>query len=858
MKISSWILKNDEREININVKTPETVFEALINHDMIEDPFYGLNEQKVEWVYKSNWIYESIFDVPQDLFSNPKIILRFHGLDTIADIYLNGTLLSSVNNMFRTYEYEVKSHLKKESNILKIQFYSPSQRAQELIDHYGVKLTTGEVGRALPGAPYLRKAQYSFGWDWGPILPDIGIWKPVELIGISDLVINSFYIKQEFEYKTEDIIPTITRTTLTVNVKIDDRFKKLNEHNYELAVQLVDSRGTSVFKEQKLERLNEKMIFEIDNPDLWWTHDLGSPNLYELTIQLIKTDIIDTVKQKIGIRDIKLIKEEDEWGETFYFTLNGLPLFARGANWIPVDSFIPRGKKMGLYRQSLEYAKEANMNMIRVWGGGIYEDDIFYELCDHLGLLVWQDFAFACAIYPHSEQFLENVKNECIDNIKRLRNHPSLALWCGNNEIEYLWNWLKVSTGISEENMENKYKRGYVKLFEQLIPHHLEIMDPQRPYWSSSPSNGFCGMNLGTIHSNSPDSGDSHYWSVWHGGKPFKAYRKFNSRFMSEFGFESFPALKTISSFCPQEQFDINSPIMENHQKNDAGNDLIMRYMKRRYTIPEDFGKQLILSQITQAEAIEYGVKHWRSNRTNFHCMGSLYWQLNDCWPVASWSSIDYFGRWKALHYFAKRFYAPVIAYVNRKKNKIMLGAVNDLQNKKSLIFKWELFNSNGKSLVKGSEKSIVNPFESKIIGIINTSKIIPLDASIENSVLFYFVVEQNTNNLIYRGFKLFTNPNEFNLTDPGFQIKIEFIESDLNASRNLRMHIKSDKISLYTHIISYLVDFVASDNYFSLKSGEEREILIDIKNVLEEEKKITKKEIINSFEVNSLFDFIY
>lgn len=859
--LDNWTLINKQKGIQLSITSPETVFEALIKNDIIEDPFYGLNEQKVQWVYERTWIYETEFVLSEDFYSNPQILLRFYGLDTVADIELNDHLISSVKNMFRTYDFNVRPYLKRKSNRLRISFHSPSKRAENLIKQYGVNLNTGEESRALPGIPYLRKAQYSFGWDWGPILPDIGIWKKVELIPVSDIIIDSYYIVQNFKYNTnseEKLSRQLNNVLLKVNVEIKDEFDNISNQNYKLGLELIEPNGNEISKERLIKKNNLNITFELNNPHLWWTHDLGKSNLYTLKIKLWRNDqIIDEKSQKVGIRELKLIKKSDKWGESFYFELNGIPIFAKGANWIPFDSFLPRGKKEGLYEQLLKDAKQANMNMLRVWGGGIYEDDRFYELCDSLGILVWQDFPFACAIYPTHEDFYSNVRDEFEDNIKRIRNHPSLALWCGNNEIEYLWNWLKVSAGIKDENMEKNYKKGYVKLFEQIIPHLLKELDPNRPYWPSSPSNGFCNMNLGKINSNSPNSGDSHYWSVWHGGKSFKEYHKFNSRFMSEFGFESFPSIKTISKFCPESQFNINSPIMENHQKNDAGNDLIKRYMKRRYKIPNDFQKQIILSQINQAEAIEYGVRHWRANRNNLRCMGSLYWQLNDCWPVASWSSIDYYGRWKALHYFAKRFYAPIIAYVNLNKHQISIGVVNDSTSLEKLNLNWSLMNSDGIILHKRNIVSEISGLETKILENITISRKSTLFDNINNTILFYTLSRASTDKLIDRGFKLFGKPKHFKLKDPDLEYNIKLIKNGSENLNKMKVRIKSKNICIYTFILSDLVDFIALDNYFSLKPGEEKEILIDIVEILEKNKKISEKEIKNSFKIFSLYNLL-
>lgn len=639
-----WNLKNEASSINIPALVPGSVYEALFENNVIVDPFYGMHEHEMSWVYESDWQYETTFDVLDDILKHEKIILRFNGIDTISEIELNDKYIGTTNNMFRSYEFDVKNYIKNSGNKIKVIIHSPTQRAREEIEKYGHRLK--EVPDAIPGVPFLRKAQYSFGWDWGPKLPDMGIWQPIELIGYDKIRIDSVYIIQNFTYNKdplkianpkdiEDINVELVNLQIQIELDTSIFLKDPNQgvntevNGYFANVILISPDGEEISQEVEIKNKSVSLEINIKNPQLWWIYELGNSHLYGIQVFIKKNNvIIDSQTHKIGIREIRLVRNEDRWGETFYFSLNGVPIFAKGANWIPVDSFIPRGKRLGLYSANLKSAKMANMNMIRVWGGGIYEDDLFYDLCDELGLLVWQDFPFACALYPYTSEFLDNFKEEAIQNIKRLRNHASLAFWCGNNENEWLMELYLSNIFKSDSNKQRQYKKDYIELFEKLLLELINEYDPQHNYWPSSPSNGgiFREGGRDLLKPNSPDRGDSHYWMVWHAGKRFSAYRKFNSRFMSEFGFESFPSMKTISSFCPSDQFDLFSPIMENHQKNAAGNKKILKYMKKRFIIPKKFENQIILSQITQAEAIEYGVEHWRRNRNEFHCMGSLYW----------------------------------------------------------------------------------------------------------------------------------------------------------------------------------------------------------------------------------------
>ena len=863
--VENWTLLHEERDLNLPTKVPGSVFETLIDNEVIEDPFYGLREHEVSWVYESDWIYETEFDLEPDFLEHKVILLRFNGLDTISEVILNGDNLGSTNNMFVKYDFRVKSKLRSKGNRLTVKFKSPTIKAREEKEKCGINLNTGYA--AIPGVPYLRKAQYSFGWDWGPKLPDIGIWKPVELIGYDSIKIDSIYITQKLYYnknlnessELKDITDLgVMSADLTIEINLESDLSTSKLKNYSLKVDLKAPDGKLFTHEKSINILAPKVEFTIEYPYLWWTHDLGTPYLYDLSVIISKNGMIDSLKQKVGIREIRLIQNADEWGESFYFMLNGVPIFAKGANWIPVDSFIPRGKKRGLYQSNLVNAKEANMNMIRVWGGGIYEDDLFYDTCDELGILIWQDFPFACAVYPHDEEFIENFKVEATQNMKRLRNHPSLALWCGNNEIEWLWKWELHNAGITQDNKINEFKSGYLTVIEKILPELIITYDPNHPYWPSSPSNGFVGDSLGTQNSNSPDIGDSHFWDVWHRNKPFRAYRKFNSRFMSEFGYESFPSIKTIEEICPTDQFDFFSPIMENHQKNSAGNKKILDYMKKRFEIPLEFENQVILSQITQAEAIQYGVEHWRRNRNDFHCMGALYWQLNDCWPVTSWSSLDYHGRWKALHYFAKRFYQNVFASIKEDKNSVEFWVTNDLKEKKSVIFEWKMFNSESNKIHDDVYEVDIPPLSSKMVGTLDVNKINEVIENLHDHIIFYQLKTDDEKKLIIdQGMKLFDAPKKFNLQDPSIKWDIKIIKDEDLTELNVEIKVSNEFIALFVFLDSEEYDFVASDNFFSMGPNEARIIKLT-KFKKRDGSSLSIQEIKKEeFNIRSLFDLI-
>ena len=490
--------------------------------------------------------------------------------------------------------------------------------------------------------------------------------------------------------------------------------------------------------------------------------------------------------------------------------------------------------------------------MVRIWGGGIYEADLFYDICDELGILVWQDFPFACAVYPYHDEFVKNVKEEAIQNIKRIRHHPSLALWCGNNEIEQLFIGLMALSKIITPKKISKYKKSYKYMFEVLFPELIKQYDPKNAYWPSSPSNGMEESKGGIFNSNSPDKGDSHYWKVWHMGAPFSSYRKFDSRFMSEYGFESFPSMKTIAAICPPEQYDFYSPIMENHQKNRSGNKKIMKYMKRRFSIPEKFEQQVVLSQITHGEAMEYGVEHWRRNRNNYHCMGSLYWQLNDCWQVASWASLDYYCRWKALHYYAKRFYNPIFPSVKESKKIVEFWLTNALRTSINGMFEWKILNSDGKMIMNGNKNTTILPCSSKKIDLADVSSINKDKGMMKKNIIFYSFTKDS---MSYRGFRLFDAPKYFPLKNPDISHSIETVDRTNMEKTSYKLTIKAKQIALYVHVESNAVDFVASDNYFALEPGESRVISLRIENYPKSGENISEQELIKSFQVKSLFD---
>ena len=603
---------------------PGSVYHDLLTAKLIPDPFYRDNENEALKLMAHDFIYARSFDVPAGLLARDAVLLRCEGLDTLATVEINGAVAGRADNMHRTWEFDVKPLLRAGANDIRVTLASPTKYIRESLAESVVDGSSD----AMAGFPNLRKAHCMFGWDWGPRLPDAGIWRDIGLIGIDGARIRDVYVTQRHE---------AGRVTLEIATHVDAVIP--GEVDATVTVTAPDGRAFTAAGTQ--------CAVVIDDPQLWWPSGYGDQPLYTVEVVLSRDGrALDDWTRRVGLRTMTVRREKDQWGESFCHCVNGVDVFAMGADYIPEDNLLPRVNPART-RRLLEDAKLANMNAIRVWGGGYYPDDYFYDICDELGLLVWQDCMFACAVYNLTEAFEENVKAEIVDNVRRLRHHPSLALWSGNNEMEEF-----VAVGQWVDN--KRQVADYIKLYEYIIPRILKEEDPQAPYWPSSPSSG------GSFDDPQDENrGDCHYWMVWHGLLPFTAYREHLFRYASEFGFQAFPCMATIESFTLPEDRNVFSYVMEKHQRNASANGKIAAYLSQTYLYPNSFDAFVYASQLLQAQAMQYGVEHWRRHRGR--CMGALVWQLNDCWPVVSWASIDYFGRWKALHYYEKRFFAPVL-----------------------------------------------------------------------------------------------------------------------------------------------------------------------------------------------------
>ncbi|CAG0927393.1 hypothetical protein PLCT1_00360, partial [Planctomycetaceae bacterium] len=536
------------------------------------------------------------------------------------------------------------------------------------------------VSQAIPGGPYLRKAPCHFGWDWGPQLPPIGIWKDIRLEAHSTARLDNVHVRQMHHDGSVTVETQITIERWTAASVIAE-------------VRITAPDGSSHLERAAFATDTASISITIDQPQLWWPNGYGDQPLYQVEVTLLKNnDVLDRRSYSIGLRTIELRQAEDQWGRSFVFVINGLSIFAKGSNWIPADSFPTRISDDHL-EGSIRSATDTHHNMLRVWGGGFYEEERFYDLCDRYGLLVWQEFIFSCSIYPLDDpEFLDNVHHEVVENVRRLRHRASLALWCGNNEMEWGWSdW-----GWNRPDLQDM-KAAYDRFFHHTLRDWCLGEDPDHAYWPSSPSSDIPFENP-----NGQIQGDAHYWDVWHGRKPFTAYRDQYPRFMSEFGFQALPPLATIRTYAAEADWNMTSYIMEQHQKNASGNSLMVGQMLDTFRLPKDFSSLVYLSMVLQAEGIRYGVEHWR--RHTDRVAGTLYWQLNDCWPVASWSSLDYFGRWKALHYAARRFYAPLMMSIEDKPPVHGIYLSSDLRDGWEGTLRWSLETLNGDVLISGEE----------------------------------------------------------------------------------------------------------------------------------------------------------
>lgn len=787
----NWTMRCVEDSQWQEARVPGTVYTDLLRNGNMEDPYWKDNEDAICSLMEKDYEYQCTFqgEETEDL-SNA--FLRFEGLDTVADIYLNNVHVGNAESMHRTWEYPVKEVLSPGENTLKVVFHSPLKFIAQAYKKYG------NIGNddTYEGFMHLRKAHYMFGWDWGAHLPDAGIFRPVFLCSVSHGRIDSVYIRQCHE-----------ENKCTLKFEGDCIRETPGEYQWRVLVTAPDGQKY----ETALSAEGEGQLV-IEDPELWWPNGLGDQPLYQVEAQLLyEGNVEDTWKKRIGLRTMTMQRKKDQYGESFAHEVNGKAFFAMGADYIPEEHLLGRRSEEKT-RKLLEDCKLANFNVIRVWGGGFYPDDWFFDICDELGLVVWQDFMFACSVYELTPEFEANIRKEFADNIKRLRHHASLGLWCGNNEMEMFVDERCWVTKASEV-------RDYLFMYERIIPEVLGEYDPETFYWPASPSSGGSFDNP-----NDPDRGDVHYWKVWHGNRPFSEYRKHFFRYASEFGFQALPSKKTIETFTDDpDDWNLFSYIMEKHQRNYGANGKIMNYMQQTYRYPGDFDTVIYASQLLQADAIRYGVEHFRRNRGR--CMGAVYWQLNDCWPVISWSSIDYTGRWKALHYYAKRFFAPVMiscqeeswltqeANMNRQhfqfEKSIHLNVTNETLGDKEILVKWYVRNA-AAEILREEQAMIQVPAQESVW--------LPKEELPEIDVFTQYVSFEAWENgkCISEGTVIFSYPKYFRYENPELSCKVE----------GNQITVSSPVYAKSVEILNEQEDLVLSDNYFDL-NGDSRTVEI-------------------------------
>ncbi|MBE5811663.1 MAG: glycoside hydrolase family 2 protein [Clostridiales bacterium] len=807
LSAASWRMHELGSDTWHDAHVPGSVYADLMADGTMPDPFYRDNEFAFFELMKKDWEYVCTFRMSAKDMAHDRIELICEGLDTLADVYLNGVKIEHADNMHMTWTILLKAsncpHLREGENELRIIFRSPINYCAE--KH--AQAPGWESSDATPGFRHLRKAHCMFGWDWGPRLPDAGIWRPIYLQLWDEACISEVDIRQDHHGDgtvTVDVVPQIVRTHRDISP--------------EWQVILTAPDGT-VLTSPLHHWSGEECGLHIHAPQLWWPHGYGDQPLYTVEVRCVVDGVVvDTWVRRIGLRTLSVSREKDQWGEEFCHIVNGKKIFAMGADYIPEDNILARVTPERT-RRLLEDAVLANMNTVRIWGGGYYPDDFFYDICDELGLLVWQDLMYACAFYDLTEDFEESIRVETRQNVQRLHHHASLALICGNNEMEMFMgyandNLVRGGDGFAPKN--RRHVTDYVKMFEYLLPRIVKQHAPDTFWWPASPSSGGDFDNA-----NDYNRGDVHYWDVWHGEKPFTEYRKFFFRYASEFGFQSFPCLKTVESFTEPGDRNVFSRIMERHQRNGAANGKIMAYLAQTYKYPNSFDDLLYASQLLQAEAIRYGVEHWRRNRGR--CMGAIIWQLNDCWPVASWASIDYFGRWKAMHYAAKRFFAPIMISAeeegelsqNPKINEyrttpiersVRLNVANESMQDVTGVVHWALRTADSAVIREGSAEVTIPALSAQWL-----DKLVFDDATLTGHYVSYdFTVDGE---VISDGTAIFCAPKHFDFFDPQLTAEAVGDEIIVRASAFARqVWIESDD-----------PDMLLSDNAFDMSAGLKR-----------------------------------
>lgn len=796
----TWQLSAGHRSLeSVDMQIPGTVLSGLLAAGKIKDPFYRTNEDATRALFWKDYVFTRTFDVDEELLAQQHIVLVCEGLDTLAEISINGTFLAKTDNMHRTWKFQAKKLLHPGKNEIQIVFRSVLRFIEDYPYEAHKKINYIPCG-SMKGNQLLRKAHSMFGWDWGPQTIDAGIFRDIYLQGYSHARIEDIRIHQQH---TKNVS---VQTSITLSESVPGQ---------KLCVELSED-GADKPLQTKLCKTNADGVaavdFVIENPKLWWPNDYGDQPLYIVRTTLLDEDgtSLESITRRIGLRTLTISQEKDEWGNEFAFCVNGVKIFTRGGNYIPDDCLYTRitEKKLDYI---LESCRRAHFNCVRVWGGGYYPSDAFYDLCDEKGLIVWQDLMYACNVYDVTDAFAENCRQETYDNVRRLRHHASLGLWCGNNEIESAWDhW-------GDFQKETPYLRAdYIRLFEEVLPKAVQEADGETFYWHSSPSSGGCFDN--------PDDanrGDTHYWDVWHGQKPFIDYRKYFFRFCSEFGFQSFPCAKTVNSFTLEDDRNIFSRVMESHQKNDAANGKMLYYLSENLRYPKDLTHLLYASQVLQGMAIKYGVDHWRRNRGR--CMGTLYWQINDDWPAPSWSSIDYFGRWKALHYMAQKFYAPHAVSMTLEDHRC------------HVYFSNESFETTEYSLtlsIRDLSGNVLETYETKgnspAFSAIETAVVDICSWEDQKDDVFLEAVIHTKDQKVLKDVETLVPYKYLNLKNPVISTEAE------ETNDAFILHISSDCFAPFVALDFDDADVIFSDNFFHLTDKTVQDIIVKKEDILQ------------------------
>ena len=796
----TWQLSAGHRSLeSVDMQIPGTVLSGLLAAGKIKDPFYRTNEDATRALFWKDYVFTRTFDVDEELLAQQHIVLVCEGLDTLAEISINGTFLAKTDNMHRTWKFQAKKLLHPGKNEIQIVFRSVLRFIEDYPYEAHKKINYIPCG-SMKGNQLLRKAHSMFGWDWGPQTIDAGIFRDIYLQGYSHARIEDIRIHQQHAKNVS------VQTSITLSESVPGQ---------KLCVELSED-GADKPLQTKLCKTNADGVaavdFVIENPKLWWPNDYGDQPLYIVRTTLLDEDgtSLESITRRIGLRTLTISQEKDEWGNEFAFCVNGVKIFTRGGNYIPDDCLYTRitEKKLDYI---LESCRRAHFNCVRVWGGGYYPSDAFYDLCDEKGLIVWQDLMYACNVYDVTDAFAENCRQETYDNVRRLRHHASLGLWCGNNEIESAWDhW-------GDFQKETPYLRAdYIRLFEEVLPKAVQEADGETFYWHSSPSSGGCFDN--------PDDanrGDTHYWDVWHGQKPFTDYRKYFFRFCSEFGFQSFPCAKTVNSFTLEDDRNIYTRVMESHQKNDAANGKMLYYLSENLRYPKDLTHLLYASQVLQGMAIKYGVDHWRRNRGR--CMGTLYWQINDDWPAPSWSSIDYFGRWKALHYMAQKFYAPHAVSMTLEDHRC------------HVYFSNESFETTEYSLtlsIRDLSGNVLETYETKgnspAFSAIETAVVDICSWEDQKDDVFLEAVIHTKDQKVLKDVETLVPYKYLNLKNPVISTEAE------ETNDAFILHISSDCFAPFVALDFDDADVIFSDNFFHLTDKTVQDIIVKKEDILQ------------------------